>query len=133
MKSMPNSSPGSIHPLYSNPLLVWTWLIKLMDSVKARSSYYWPGSENGGWSDTEEVKEDARTFQSRKFRNLRKARKQLKVRVPGLRRTWFRRRRARILFLISSLKLSWERALKRLKRGLAHWNVLLSGNHMLFM
>lgn len=64
---------------------------------------------NGGWS---------------KFRKLT-GRRRPRVRVVGLRR--FLRRRAR---LFTRIKVSWSKALKRLKNGQAHMNDLFGGNYL---
>ncbi|XVF54589.1 hypothetical protein PTKIN_Ptkin05aG0193500 [Pterospermum kingtungense] len=52
-------------------------------------------------------------------------RKRPKLRVPGLRR--FLRKRSRFL---SRVKVSWGKALKRLKHGQAHMNDLFGGNFL---
>ncbi|CAL9030918.1 unnamed protein product [Prunus brigantina] len=64
---------------------------------------------NGGWS---------------KFRKLT-GRRRPRVRVVGLRR--FLRGRAR---LFTRIKVSWSKALKRLKNGQAHMNDLFGGNYL---
>ncbi|XP_008239598.1 PREDICTED: uncharacterized protein LOC103338189 [Prunus mume] len=64
---------------------------------------------SGGWS---------------KIRKLT-GRRRPRVRVAGLRR--FLRRRAR---LFTRIKVSWSKALKRLKNGQAHMNDLFGGNYL---
>ncbi|GMI76729.1 hypothetical protein HRI_001342200 [Hibiscus trionum] len=50
-------------------------------------------------------------------------RRRPKLKIPGLKR--FLRKRSRVL---SRLKLSWRKALKRLKNGQSHMNDLFGGN-----
>ncbi|KAE8736289.1 Non-LTR retrolelement reverse transcriptase-like protein [Hibiscus syriacus] len=52
-------------------------------------------------------------------------RKRPKLRIPGLRR--FLRRRSRVFL---RLKLSWRKALERLKNGQSHMNDLYGGNFL---
>ncbi|KAI5329688.1 PREDICTED: AT5G14410 [Prunus dulcis] len=65
---------------------------------------------SGGWS---------------KIRKLTTSRRRPRVRVLGLRR--FLGRRAR---LFTRIKVSWSKALKRLKNGQAHMNDLFGGNYL---
>ncbi|XP_039020197.1 uncharacterized protein LOC120151962 [Hibiscus syriacus] len=65
-----------------------------------------------------------------RFKNARKwsrsaIKKRPKLRIPALRR--FLRRRSRVFL---RLKLSWRKALKRLKNGQSHMNDLFGGNFL---
>lgn len=67
----------------------------------------------------------------RKKRNLSRFRKftvrrRPKLRIPGLRR--FLKKRIRFF---SKVKVSWKRAIKRLKNGQVHLNDLFGGNYLL--
>ncbi|KAK2663609.1 hypothetical protein Ddye_002183 [Dipteronia dyeriana] len=71
--------------------------------------------------------------EERAFRNIMKwsslrnftFRKRAKLRIPVLRRFWKKRSR-----FFSRVKVSWRKALKRLKNGQAHMNDLFGGNYL---
>ncbi|XWS51323.1 hypothetical protein CRYUN_Cryun12cG0167200 [Craigia yunnanensis] len=83
--------------------------------------------KNEGWFD--EAEEEKAFFKkTRKWsRGSRRfgIRKRPKLRIPSLRR--FLRKRSRFF---SRVKLSWGKALKRLKNGQAHMNDLFGGNFL---
>ncbi|EOY22290.1 hypothetical protein QUC31_007658 [Theobroma cacao] len=84
--------------------------------------------KNEGWFDEVEEEQAILFKKTRKWsRGLRRfgIRKRPKLRIPGLRR--FVRKRSRFL---SKVKLSWGKALKRLKNGQAHMNDLFGGNFL---
>ncbi|KAK9278057.1 hypothetical protein L1049_027615 [Liquidambar formosana] len=78
---------------------------------------------NEAWFDEETI--EKRSFKRTKGWSRIMGRRRPRVRIPGLRR--FMRRKARFL---SSVKVSWGKALKRLKKGQVHMNDLLAGNFM---
>ncbi|XWS37184.1 hypothetical protein CRYUN_Cryun19dG0021200 [Craigia yunnanensis] len=85
--------------------------------------------KNEGWFDEAEEEKaffkKTRKYWSRGLRRFR-IRKRLKLRIPGLRRFLLRKRSR----FFSRVKLSWGKALKRLKNGQAHMNDLFGGNFL---
>ncbi|KAJ4846849.1 hypothetical protein Tsubulata_030520 [Turnera subulata] len=82
-----------------------------------------------GWSN--EIADDERAFSrirnfswSRKFSIRRRLR--LRLRIPGLRRFFIRKRRR----LVAKVKVSWCKTWKRLKNGQTYMNDLLGGNFL---
>ncbi|KAM0979421.1 hypothetical protein ACFX13_015561 [Malus domestica] len=77
----------------------------------------------------EETDQQNTAIKFKKIRGWSKIRKltgrRPRVRIQGLRR--FLRRKARVF---SRIKVSWSKALKRLKHGQAHMNDLFGGNYL---
>ncbi|KAK8344223.1 hypothetical protein V6Z12_A07G064800 [Gossypium hirsutum] len=71
-----------------------------------------------------QFKQTSRKWQRPRFKRFA-IRSRPKLRIPGL--TRFLRKRSRVL---SRLKLSWRKALNRLKHGQAHMNDLFGGNFL---
>ncbi|KAL5748222.1 hypothetical protein ACOSP7_025254 [Xanthoceras sorbifolium] len=72
--------------------------------------------------------EKAEERKIRKWSTLRKftyLRKRPKLRIPALRRAWKKGSR-----FFSRVKVSWSKALRRLKNGQAHMNDLFGGNYL---
>ncbi|KAF8408335.1 hypothetical protein HHK36_007484 [Tetracentron sinense] len=82
---------------------------------------------NEGWFDEEEEEGEGVIGRRRSWSRLRKvaSKKRSKIRIPGLRR--FLRRKARML---SAVRISWGRILKRLKDSQSHMGDLFAGNYM---
>ncbi|XVF08805.1 hypothetical protein REPUB_Repub07fG0035100 [Reevesia pubescens] len=85
--------------------------------------------KNEGWFDEAEEEKATLFNKTRKWsRGLRRfgiRKRRPKLKIPGLRR--FLRKRSRFL---SRVKLSWGKALKRLKNGQVHMNDLFGGNFL---
>lgn len=82
--------------------------------------------KNEGWFDEVEDQEKAIFLRKTRLRRF-DVRKRPKLRIHGLRRFLWLRKRSRFL---SRVKLSWRKALKRLKNGQAHMNDLFGGNFL---
>ncbi|KAF2282874.1 hypothetical protein GH714_043358 [Hevea brasiliensis] len=99
------------------------------DAATARFSYH--KLRRGGFLEDEDAHEEERAF--RRIRNFSRLgvrgfsinRRRVKLRIPGLRR--FLRKRSRF---ISRVKVSWDKALERLKSGQAHMHDLFRGNFL---
>ncbi|XP_059452071.1 uncharacterized protein LOC132182756 [Corylus avellana] len=93
-------------------------------------SYQRLGHE-GGFDDYDEERDDrdgvVRSRNNWYSRSKRApSRRRFRLKVPSLRR--FLRRKVRLL---SAVKVSWGRVLKRLKEGQAHFGDLFAGNYLL--